>query len=169
MTLLITPSDISAYKQIAQTPHIDKYNEQIRDAQLLDIRPLLGLTLYNKVLAAPSNYQDLLNGGEYIYQGNTYTHDGLKMVIAYYAYARIIMFGDAINTPSGMMYKTGTNSESVDGATRKSMYSINREGAAALWETVRHYLLHTNNPDFIGCNLSQAPRSAFRSFVLGRD
>jgi len=152
MIQLITRSDIALYKQISKTPHDDKLNEQINDAQLLDLQPLIGERLYNKIMAEPADYTDLLNGGHYEHDGVTYTNNGLKMVLCYYAYARYVMFGSMIDTPFSFTEKLNDNSRPVEASNKKTLYTLNREAAAQLWGNVKNYLVRTNNPDFNHCH-----------------
>jgi len=157
MQLLITRSDIAKYKQISKTSHDEKLNEQILDAQILDLQPLLGERLYNKIVNAPADYLELLNGGTYEYDGLSYTNYGLKMVLSYYAYARYIMFGSAIDTPFSIVEKLNDNSRPVEATQKKSIYILNKESAAQLWDNIKNYLVRTNNPDFNHCNRPTRP------------
>lgn len=157
MTLLITRDDIAKYKQISKTPNDGKLNEQILDAQMLDLQPLLGEKLYNKILNTPADYAELLNGVTYIHDGNDYTCYGLKMVLSYYAYARYIMFGSAIDTPFSLTEKLNDNSRPVEASQKKSIYVLNRESAASLWENIKNYLVRTNNTDFNHCSRPTRP------------
>ncbi len=151
MQPLITRSDIARYKQIAKTPHDDKLNEQILDAQLLDVQPLIGESLFNKIIAAPLAYADLMDGGIYEHDGISYTNYGLKMVLAYFAYGRYIMFSSAIDTPFSVVEKLSDNSRPVEASAKKTIYTLNREAAHQVWDNVRNYLIRTRQPDFKGC------------------
>jgi hypothetical protein len=155
MQHLITSTDIARYKQLAKTLHDDKLNEQILDAQLLDLQPLIGESLFNKILAAPQDYAELLDGGIYEHDGISYTNYGLKMVLAYYAYARYVMFGSAIDTPFSMVEKLNDNSHPVDAASKKTIYTLNRDSAQQLWGNVKNYLNRTGQPDYTGCRNNQ--------------
>jgi len=148
MTKLITRTDIAKYRQISKTPHDDKLNEMILDAQMLDVQPLLGEILYNKILATPAEYEEMLDGGIYEYKGVAYTNYGLKMVISYFAYARYMMFSSVIDTPFSVVEKLNPDSRPVETSTKKSIYTLNRDAAFQIWENVRNYLIRTGNPDF---------------------
>lgn len=161
MQPLITRSDIARYKQVAKTPHDDKLNEQILDAQLLDVQPLIGESLFHKILAAPADYEELLEGGVYEHDGISYTNYGLKMVLAYFAYARYMMFSSAIDTPFSVVEKLDGNSRPLEPSAKKTLYTLNREAAMQVWGNVRNYLLRTDNPDFKSCR----PRPAGMRFT----
>lgn len=96
---LITRNDIARYRQISKSSNDAKLNEMILDAQLLDLQPLIGESLYNKLLVNPADYEELLDGGIYEVDGIGYTNYGLKMVLVYFGYARYIMFSSVTDTP----------------------------------------------------------------------
>lgn len=99
----------------------------IQEAQYSDLRPLLNDVLYLDFLkkvndtTAPEYqaYQDLLNGREYVHDGNTLEYPGLKPMIAYYTYARFITKNPVHITRFGAMQKVNDQSEPVDPALLK--------------------------------------------------
>lgn len=167
MTKLITRADIALYRQISKTPNDDKLNEMILDAQLLDLQPLLGEKLYNKILKTPEDYTDLLNGGNYQFQDTEYTNNGLKMVLVYYTYARYIMFSSVTDTPFSVVEKLNPDSRPVDASNKKTIYSMNRDAANQIWQNVRTYLIRTGNTDFPECKQQARPSGGFRMTKIG--
>jgi hypothetical protein len=165
MQPLITRSDIAKYRQISKSPNDAKLNEMILDAQMLDLQPLIGESLYNKILASPEDYNDLLEGGSYEADDIDYTNYGLKMVLAYFAYARHIMFSSVTDTAYSVVEKLNDNSRPADASSKKTMYSLNREAALQLWENVRHYLIRTKHSDFIHCKKTTATGLRFKKIV----
>jgi len=143
MQPLITRNDISRYRQIAKAVNDDKLREMILDAQLLDLQPLLGEEFYNKILAAPEDYTEFLNGGIYEHDGISYTNYGLKMVLAYFAYARYMMFSSITDTPFSVVEKLNSESRPADRTDKKSIYNLNRDVAMQLWGNVKSYLIRT--------------------------
>ena len=101
-------------------------------------------------MSEPEDYSELLDGGVYEYDGISYTNYGLKMVLAYYAYARYIMFGSAIDTPFSVVEKLNDNSRPADATSKKTIYTLNRESAQQLWGNVKNYLIRTGQPDYTG-------------------
>lgn len=158
MQKLITRAEIAKYRQISKTPNDAKLDEMILDAQMLDIQPLLGEKLYNKVVAAPVDYSALMDGGVYEVNGTTYTNYGLKMVLVYFTYARYIMFGSAIDTPFSVVEKLNNDSRPVDASGKKTIYVLNRDAAFQVWENVKNYLIRTKDPDFNNCRTSAPSR-----------
>jgi len=165
MQLLITRNDIAKYRQLSKTPNNDKLNEMILDAQLLDLQPLIGESLYNKLIAAPEEHEELLNGGVYEQDGISYTNYGLKMVLAYFTYARYMMFSSVTDTPFSVVEKLNSDSRPVDASKKKTIYSLNRDAAMQLWENVRNYLLRTNYPDYKCSNMRTSGGLRFTKIV----
>lgn len=141
MRPLITRNDIARYRQISKTPHDDKLNEMILDAQLLDLAALLGERLFAAILAEPESYDILLNGGIYEHDGISYSCYGIKMVLSYFAYARYMMFSTVIGTPFSVVEKLNTDSKPAETDVRKSIYITNREAAFKIWQNVEKYLI----------------------------
>lgn len=164
MELLITRAEIQKYKQVSKTGYDDVLNASIREAQLLDLQPLLGESFFNLIQANPNNYTDLLNGGQYSYNNITYTNNGVKMVLAYFAYARYTMFGSAIDTPFSFVEKLNENSRPVETTTKKSIYQLNRESAFQLWDSVDNYLVR-NKIEGYGKNCHTVNRTTGMRFT----
>lgn len=111
------------------------------------------------------DYEDLLDGGTYDYKGVTYTNVGLKAVLASYVYARLIMFGDVINTPFGSVNKLNNEtSKPVDLTTRKTFYQLNRNEAYNLWLNVERYMARTS---FTGYNTCRKNKNTFKISKAG--
>lgn len=165
MQPLITRNDIAKYRQISKSPNDAKLNEMILDAQILDLQPLISETLYNKLLATPEDYQDLLEGNVYEADGISYTNYGLKMVLVYFAYARHIMFSSVTDTAYSVVEKLNDNSRPADISSKKTIYTLNRESAFQVWENVKNYLIRTKHPDFINCQKASAKGLRFKKIV----
>lgn len=154
-TLIISRTDIQQCKlQLANSSKNEKINQSIKNAQILDLKPLLGVSLYNAVLKDVSEdggvYNDLLNGVEYEYNGVSYYSSGIKSMLSYYAYGRYIMWGDVVDNPFGATRKASNvgGSGVLDYATKKSFYQNYREIAFNLWIEVKRYIIYTNDPLF---------------------
>lgn len=165
MQPLITRNDIAKYRQISKSPNDAKLNEMILDAQMLDLQPLLGESLYNKILASTEDYKDLLEGGFYEHKGTSYTNYGLKMLLAYFAYARYIMFSSVTDTAYSVVEKLNDNSRPADISSKKTIYSLNREAAFQVWENVKQYLIRAQHPDFGNCQSTTTKGLRFKKIV----
>jgi len=145
-TKLVNRADIALFKQISKTVADAKLEDIIIQTQIDDIRPLLGDKLFNDLMNNTDDYDTLMDGGVYTYNGITYQNYGLKAVIAYYVYARYMMFGAVTDTPFGLVEKLNAqDSKPVDYPIKKSLYTSNRQSAFNIWLTVHDYLIRTNN------------------------
>ncbi len=119
-------------------------NQHIEDAQKVDVQKLMGRDFFNDMIRnyTDTKYQALLNSGDYVYQGDTYTNYGLKSVITLYAYARYIVAGSQTDTPFGYIEKTNQDNSSarVDLDRKKTMAKSNEESAFQDWENVKDFL-----------------------------
>lgn len=150
MQPLITRDDIAKYRQIAKSPNNDKLSESILDAQLLDLKPLLGEKLFDKIITSPEDHAELLDGGIYAHDGIEYSNYGLKMALAYFTYARYVMFSQVTDTPYAIIEKRNTDSQPVTPETKKSIFNTNREMADKVWSNVKIYLQRKGDPDYKG-------------------
>jgi hypothetical protein len=147
---LITREQIRQYKQISQTVNDDRLNDIILQVQIDEIRPVLGEELFNAVMASPTSYTALLNGGTYTYDGKTYSNYGLRAVIAYYIYAYWMMFGDVTNTPFGTVTKLNQSvSEPTPYAIKQSLFKVNKNSAYNIWLNVDLFLRRTAEPLYL--------------------
>lgn len=70
----------------------------LREAQKMDLSPILGRPLYRDFITQVfdqnatmyDQYQDLLNGTDYVYNNNTIQYEGIKPMLCYFAYARFL-------------------------------------------------------------------------------
>ena len=145
--MLITKSDISQYRQISQSVPDDIINQAIQDAELLDLKPLLGELLYYDLITnkAIAKYVDLLNGKTYVYNDNNYTTLGLKVVIANLAYARYIIFSGEKDTPFGLVNKNSQYSVSSEFTKKKAMAKQAEQISYEYFKSVKDFL--TRKPD----------------------
>ncbi|WP_462250427.1 DUF6712 family protein [Ekhidna sp.] len=115
----------------------------IDDAQLKDVRPLFTYEFWKVITGGVGDggvIDDLLNGGDYEYSGNTYENPGLKDVIARYTYARYSMFGHKMDTRYGGIVKTNQDARETSYQEKKDTYNDNRLTGWSQWELVREFL-----------------------------
>ena len=78
MKTLIQLSDINTLCRVCSTDEQSALN-CIADVERFSISTILGSDFFAKVLAAPDDYTELLEGGtNFEYQGKSYILDGLK-------------------------------------------------------------------------------------------
>ena len=145
--MMITVEDIRKIRQIAGNIKEDRVNIYIHEAELLDIAPVIGAELYEKlrnigeitlddagtrlldetgenaIIVAdknelPLNEYKLLNGGYYEdNNGVKCRFEGVKTALAYFAYARFIRNHPVAVTPFGVVSKLGDESSNADART----------------------------------------------------
>ena len=140
MQRLISKSDIIEYRSISKSVTENLINNFIDEAQLLDLKPLIGESLFQEIILNVANYQDLLNETTYNYNGNETTSCGLKRVLIFYAYARYVMNGSVVDTPFGMVEKQFQDGKNVERISKKEIYKYNQQIANQYWLEVESYL-----------------------------
>lgn len=148
---LISITDFTNNKYISQNLDDRDIDPVIDEAQEFDLKPVLGRELYQDFLnnLTDTKYQDLLNGKEYTPTGYTSSvkFQGVKEVLKYYVYARMVVLDGAKNTPSGFVQKTLENSERLSGTQRTQMIAQARSGAKA-HEDEMVFFLNNFYPDY---------------------
>ena len=135
MSRLISITDFTNNKYLSQNLDDRDIDPIIDEAQEFDLKPVLGRDLYldfstNVTL---DKYQDLLNGKTYTPTGytNPVQFQGVKEVLKYYVYARLIVLDGVKSTNSGFVMKQLENSERISGTHRTQMIAQARSGARA--------------------------------------
>ena len=135
MIRLISITDFTNNKYLSQNLDDSDVDPVIDEAQEFDLRPVLGRELYLDFLnnVTDTKYQELLNGKEYTPTGyiNPVKFQGVKEVLKYYVYARMVVLDGVKNTNAGFVHKTLENSERLSGTQRTQMIAQARSGAKA--------------------------------------
>jgi len=150
LNLLIGKSDFEPYLQVSVNLKDERHlAPHILQAQNLDIKPVLGNALYTDLVKnyTDTNYQELLNGGEYVKDGKTLSFQGLKAAIASYSYARYIYARNAVDTPFGMVTKTSDYTTAVDAKTLTQVANFARNSGEHYLQEVVAYL-NDNTDEF---------------------
>lgn len=140
MTKWMDRTEIAKHREISKNVREDKINPYIEDAQRLDLKPLLGERLYNAIDRNTANHAELLDGGEYEYNGEMYDHPGLKKVLSIFTYARYIMFGSYTDTAFGFVEKSSQDSKPVADSHKRTLYTQNQQTATAYFEEVALFM-----------------------------
>jgi len=103
------------------------------------------LDMMNNMTA--TKYIELLDGKQYTPNGSADAiyFNGLKMVLKYYVYARLLVVDGVKSTNSGFVQKSLENSERISGSQRTQMIAQTRSGAKAYEDELRAFLC--NYPD----------------------
>jgi hypothetical protein len=147
--LLINLTDYSDFKQMSQTAFNSTIDQFTNDAQEHDVQELLGRDFYNDLLRNydSTEYQALLNPGDYVFESTTYYNVGLKSVIVHYGYARYKFLGSNQDTPFGTVVKHSESSSPSSDVTLKNIWKENRNMAYTYWENVKEFL-DRNSDDY---------------------
>lgn len=143
--MLINVNDIRLQRELSTSVKANKINQYIEDAQISDLRELLGDRLYTDIVTNPTktndgSYPALLDGGNYTYSGDTYPNPGLKAVLIDFAYARYRLSGNNTDTPFGEVVKRTQDGINTDKDDNQRAYSMIRKVAFSKWAMVRDYL-----------------------------
>ncbi|RCH53949.1 hypothetical protein DJ568_15530 [Mucilaginibacter hurinus] len=144
MEALITINDIKAIRQIAQAINNPARIEPlIQEAQQSEVKRLLGPELLYDLLknSGDAKYQDLLNGKQYTNKrGHDVRLEGLKVVIAYFTYARFILSDNLKHTDAGFVVKQTQFSEAASQQHIMAKYQDARSMALAYWADCEEFL-----------------------------
>ncbi len=116
---LITIADIRLVRPVADNIPADKYEFAIHEAQKTDLKKALNNDCKDFLHFIEQNVgvtriDLLLNGGTYEFGDDTFSFEGLKVALAYYAYARLISNTDITVTGNNVVKKTNEWSELLD-------------------------------------------------------
>lgn len=142
MEPLITKEIVRLYRDIAKNASESKVKSFIHDAEILDLKPMLGSKLYNDLVMnlTNENYQILMNGGFYEYNGETHSFSGLERVLSLLTYSRYILFGSAQDTGFGLVQKNNMDSTGISNIDKKTMYNQERIAAIAYFDEIKLFL-----------------------------
>lgn len=132
MAIFLITKDIAASKlQIAIGYDSKEFETFINEAQEFDFKPLVPEDFYFDLLSKKDEetWKTLIDGGNYTYEGRTYSFQGIATVLSYFSYARFVMSSGAVSTSHGIVIKTTPNSTPLTLEERKNFYYKKREEA----------------------------------------
>jgi hypothetical protein len=155
--LLINLSDIRKVRQNIDANITDAMvSNYIEEAQNLDIKPFIGdgllIQLLNAINGTPTAAETLLlEGGTYTYGGHSYMFKGIKTILSYFAYSKIIGSDSYKITPSGVVTKKNDVSEIISDASLSRLIKISENIAIGYRLDLLSYLnrFTTTYPEFI--------------------
>lgn len=120
------------------------------EAQDQDLRPVLGESLYYDMMTKFFNtldpmyaeYQKLINGALWVYNGDNVYFDGIKPMLAYYTLARLVQNNQVNITRYGVVTKVNAQSEPADYQTVTRVVNEMRSNAVGYRLQVDDYLLN---------------------------
>ncbi|MFV0377762.1 MAG: hypothetical protein ACK5JD_10740 [Mangrovibacterium sp.] len=142
MELLINKTDVEKYFQVAIGRKDAEFEKYIRQAQLFDLKKIMPEIFFYDLLKnkAEANYQQVINGAEYVYDGNEYEQEGLKAVLAHFTYGLYIFKSGIQDTSFGMVVKQSQQSEPVEYKERRDWYYEHKAQANQIWEDVKRFI-----------------------------
>lgn len=144
--MLIDRIEILNHREISKNVRSAKINPFIEDAELLDLKPLLGSPLYFDLIANKNDlkYSTLLFGGTFLVNEITYSFVGLNKILSIFVDARYKLLGSSTDTAFGLVEKNNTDSFSVSQEGKKDIYGKNRQIAYQYFEDVKLFLDNNN-------------------------
>ena len=167
MVKLISITDFTENKSLTQNLAASDIDPIILEAQQFDIKPILGDEQFFDFMAnlTATKYVNLFNGQTYTPNGSTnpIRFEGLKMVLKYYVYARLLVADGVKSTNSGFVLKTLENSERISGTQKTQMIAQTRSGAKAYEDDMRCYLSNFSSLfPLYGCGTQKNKGYGFR-------
>lgn len=140
--MLIDKTDISNHREISKSVRDDKINPYIEDAEMLDLKPLLGNALYFDLVKNSSDekYVNLLEPKEFVVEDITYKHVGIKKVLSIFANARYVLFGSHTDTGFGLVQKSHQDSVHVSQSSKRDIYTKEQQTASQYFSDIAFYL-----------------------------
>lgn len=147
--MLIDKIEVSKHREISRNVRDDKINPFIEDAELLDLKPLLGDAIYFDLVKNKTEikYAELLNGKEYLVNDITFSFVGLKKILSIFVDARYKLFGSYTDTAFGLVEKNHNDSSQVSQEGKKDIYTKNRQIAYQYFSDVKKFL-DNNKTDY---------------------
>lgn len=166
---IISVNEFKSFKDVGKNKvDEDKINQIIDEAQITELKEVLGNDFYFDVLSNLDNpdYQVLLSGGSFTSNGINYHQEGLKSLLADYVMAKFVIQSNINFTPFGSVTKVHQDSQPVERNSLKDMSTQQFQYASAKWEIIEMYL---NSESFTNwknnnCTSSSNRRYKFRTF-----
>ena len=150
MKLLISLTDLQNLRPLDLVQ--SRVEPYIQEAQVHDLRPVLGDELYRDFLSKFDQtgdpmytaYQELLNGKDYTVNGYTITYYGVIPMLAYFTLARIVQNNHFNITRYGAMQKLNAQSEPISQGLINAQVTELRSLAINYQEMVVDFLKNNN-------------------------
>ena len=147
--VLITLSDLKALRPLAELDGA-RWEQYATESQDQELRPILSDALYYDLMtkffntgdAMYANYQLLINGTSWTYNGNVIYFDGLKPMLGYFTLARLVQNNQLNITRYGVVQKVSAQSESADPQLIRQVVNELRSNALTYKNQIDTYLLN---------------------------
>lgn len=143
---ILTPEEFTNYRSISKKFDAKKIGECIEQAQNADLYDILGDFLFDVLSNKDTqSYQDLLSGSTFQIDGETYTHFGLKSLLADFTYARYMYVINSNHTPFGFQQKLTDDSNPVDRNMIKDIVKQTQIDAGIKFRIINKYLVENES------------------------
>lgn len=147
MKLLITIENICEFRPLSKGIPAVRIQPYIQEAQQFDLKRLLGdplyvdfMTYFDNADVAYDKYRDLLNGKNYVVDGNTIEHPGLRGYLSYMTLARFFNNNQINVTKYGLVEKNGEDSTPLDWKAIAAAVAEIRSNGLNLQVDIQKYL-----------------------------
>ena len=153
MVLLINKSKVAEVLQVAIGFNTEEFDVFIREAQFMDLKPLVCEDFYFDVLQNKDDepWSKLISGGDYDYKGRTYSFRGIADVLSYFTYARFILKANNQSTTHGFVTKKSPHSDPMPLEEKRNFYYKYKSDANKIFEDTKKYI-ERNISDFPSWN-----------------
>jgi len=160
MDNIITAEEFASFRNISKKLDTDKINESISLAQQSDLLEVLGEFLFDVYKNKDEPEYDLLmNGGEFEYNGESYEHAGIKALLADYTHARYLYLKPVNDTAFGLKFKETQDGTSVDRNYLRDMQKQDQVDAGIKFKFINLYLCA--NPDLFPRYYTRSERDKY--------
>jgi len=140
-TLLIRPSEITAFTPLGGNVDIDKYKPCVLNVQNMVIEPLLGLELFNKI---KTDFEDETLAGDYLILYESY----LKPILRHQVFAEYAEIASYQVTNGGVFKFSQENTETVSKEEAQYLASNERNKAQFYITRCESWLCDNNLPEY---------------------
>ena len=142
MNNILTATEIKNYKDIGNKIDESKINGIIEQAQLTELKTVLGDRFYFDLLnnLITPKYLPLLDGCAFTYNDIPYYQDGIKALLSDFFMSKYVLQVNINFDPFGASRKASQDSEPVDRNSLKDVSTQQLQLAGARWEIIKMYL-----------------------------
>lgn len=182
MAISLNRQDFHPFGQVAKHCNLEKLEIAINEAIQFDLKPLLCDLFFDVDVnwdAEDGIWHDIIQPLNFEgCNGKPKSHQGLKIVLTYYAYARYVLINNFDDTPNGGVNKTNEWSIPKPYADLKTVSERYRNMGYDLWKEVEMYIClnYETYPDAdfdckpCGCNGRCGSKTKIKGFgIQGRN
>ncbi len=143
MQLLTSKTKVSEILQVAIGYNESEFNVYIREAQDFDLKPMLCEDFYFELVANmedAGDWQKVVDGGEYQFEGKDMFFRGISDVLAYFTYARFILKCNYVSTTHGFTIKKTNFSDPLPLEEKRNMYYKYKKDANIIFADVKKFI-----------------------------